>query len=363
MFWTEYIRYLAADMQMAAARATDITKPNFPLITLNPTNLSNKDFRMTSFHELLHMGGSHGHPHIHDYNNPAAPDLAQACAACCFGDSLQVSSSESTAMRLGIANGQELKNLNCKICAGHFPRLSDQQVAYAKSELAQGNPTSFRLAIFELRKAVTNDPQNQEAWRLMAYALATLSPPRNIDTDFKALAAYEKAIALDPTQPSPLRNDPNYKRIKSLVSRSNMTHGQTMWEYRGYTGVQEGAPGNKAFQNKIIALETNRAGLRMALQGCHDFSVGNPCRQQLDQAIVAYRDSRRSVLAAEKTGRHLGNRINMLNQEYHRHTNIYNCVIGKDAAPRTPDQCFQQAYQLNSDNQRSDQYRDWVLRP
>lgn len=343
------------------ARATDVNQSHFPELMLNPQTLNKTNYGQIVMHEMLHMSGTPGHSHTHNYDDPSAPDLAQACAVCCFPGDTQLVNQVSTDMNLDLSNTQELRNRSCNICAGHYS-LAQQQVEYARTEMAQGNMTSYRLAAFELRKAVVNDPNNVEAWRLLAHAMAQVRP-KLIDRDAKIVLAFRKAIELeqDAQKKQQLQNHPTYLAVLNRMKSSN-DNGPGLLDLHRYIRTDQNDL-EPVLKDKIVDLEVERAHVRVILQSCPDFRANSSCSDQLHDAFIAYKGR---LDALKQTNSSLGRLTDKIHDsmmdgvsaEYNRHVRMYRCVNDGNGTVRS---CFMQYY--NNPPKTSTDYMDWFNRP
>lgn len=164
-------------------------------------------------------------------------------------------------------------------------------MAYAKTELAQGNQTSYKYAGFELRKATLLNPQNSEAWLLLAQSLDLVSPTL-IERDMRIWGAYEKAIetAADEAAKQRIRSNPDYQALKTKLYRQTSTSGQTFYDIRGYkrTDTTRISP---ATQDAILKFESKHALFKMALQSCGPQTPDSACETRIDEFNNAYRQA------------------------------------------------------------------------
>jgi len=278
-----------AKKKTAYAMGTDILDSEFPTLRLNPPVLNKNNYKQIMFHELLHMTGSNGKPHVHNYGNCQAEDRVPACAACCFRSEESINSSVNTSLNLGLSSYEALKELSCKVCAGHFDTLDKAMVAYAKTELVQGNQTSYKYAAFELRKAVLINPQNSEAWLLLAQSLNLVSPTL-IERDMRIWGAYQKAIdtAASEAEKDRIKNSADYVALKNKLYRQTSTSGQTFYDLRGYKR-SETTRLSTNIQDLILNFESKRAVMKMGLQSCGPQPSGSDCEARITALNNEYR--------------------------------------------------------------------------
>ncbi len=342
------------------AVAAPVTQIDFPRLSLNPSTLNRSNHPQVVFHEMLHMTGTAGHPHVHNYQNPGAADLAQVCAACCFQGDTTVNA--TAAPVVPITTVAQLRQESCNTCAGHFTPLSRQQVAYARTELVQGNNASYKYANYELRKAVINEPGNREAWLLLAES-SRLIRPSTIDRDFRALAGYRRAYALSTTDADrdAVRNSPQYLALQRKLAQLNDREGNTMLQARAYVD-REQTTLDSSVRKAILDLEAERAKLRIVIQSCSDFSSGSTCSTQATAALSSYRAKNQAFGTANAAVTNTRERspsyaVTQANAEVARHERLLTCMQSGGSA----DSCFNTAY--GNPGRGSLEAQDWNNQP